>query len=286
MPLSVWRVWWLFILPTLIRRESFIELYRVASSPTSNCHPSVHTGGLHHGGKQNSATLVPAVPMLPGRDSRRHSRRRHGRLRFFYGVYRSVRGHHHCLWAASSIPYLLKEKYSKDFSLGFDDFLGKSRTPVSAFTAIDPLWPGRSGKHQRIISRRNHSGPVDDRHTRPVQHVDERQAQNQDEFLSISRKRVPLYGKPHGRYPCPLSSSFGYLLRHIYGDRSGGGHRGLCPLHRIPGFIKIFILIRDLPKLMINSMVLVGTILIILGTAMGFTSYLVMSKFPCRFWIL
>lgn len=39
---------------------------------------------------------------------------------------------------------------------------------------------------------------------------------------------------------------------------------------------------RDLPKLMINSMLLVGTILIILGTAMGFTSYLVDEQVPMQ----
>ena len=39
---------------------------------------------------------------------------------------------------------------------------------------------------------------------------------------------------------------------------------------------------RDLPKLMINSMILVGTILIILGTAMGFTSYLVDQQVPMQ----
>jgi tripartite ATP-independent transporter DctM subunit len=40
--------------------------------------------------------------------------------------------------------------------------------------------------------------------------------------------------------------------------------------------------VQDLPKLMINSMVLVGTILIILGTAMGFTSYLVDQQVPMQ----
>jgi C4-dicarboxylate transporter, DctM subunit len=40
--------------------------------------------------------------------------------------------------------------------------------------------------------------------------------------------------------------------------------------------------LRDLPKLMIKSMVLVGTILIILGTAMGFTSYLVDEQVPMQ----
>ena len=40
--------------------------------------------------------------------------------------------------------------------------------------------------------------------------------------------------------------------------------------------------LRQLPKLMINSMVLVGTILIILGTAMGFTSYLVDEQVPMQ----
>ena len=37
---------------------------------------------------------------------------------------------------------------------------------------------------------------------------------------------------------------------------------------------------KDLPKLMIDSMVLVGSILIILGTAMGFTNYLVDEQVP------
>jgi tripartite ATP-independent transporter DctM subunit len=40
--------------------------------------------------------------------------------------------------------------------------------------------------------------------------------------------------------------------------------------------------IRDLPKLTINSMILVGTIIIILGTAMGFTSYLVDMQVPMK----
>ena len=40
--------------------------------------------------------------------------------------------------------------------------------------------------------------------------------------------------------------------------------------------------IRDLPKIMNKSMVLVGTILIILGTAMGFTSYLVDAQVPMQ----
>ena len=40
--------------------------------------------------------------------------------------------------------------------------------------------------------------------------------------------------------------------------------------------------LRQLPQLMINSMVLVGTILIILGTAMGFTSYLVDQQVPMQ----
>jgi C4-dicarboxylate transporter, DctM subunit len=50
-------------------------------------------------------------------------------------------------------------------------------------------------------------------------------------------------------------------------------------------FIEAFIykdlnLTHDLPDLMINSMILVGSILIILGTAMGFTSYLVDEQIP------
>jgi len=40
--------------------------------------------------------------------------------------------------------------------------------------------------------------------------------------------------------------------------------------------------IKELPKLMVNSMMLVGTILIILGTAMGFTSYLVDQQVPMQ----
>ncbi len=40
--------------------------------------------------------------------------------------------------------------------------------------------------------------------------------------------------------------------------------------------------LRDLPKMMVNSMVLVGSILIILGTAMGYTSYLVDEQIPMR----
>ena len=40
--------------------------------------------------------------------------------------------------------------------------------------------------------------------------------------------------------------------------------------------------LRQLPQLMINSMVLVGTILIILGTAMGFTSFLVDEQVPMQ----
>ncbi len=41
-------------------------------------------------------------------------------------------------------------------------------------------------------------------------------------------------------------------------------------------------LTQDLPGLMINSMVLVGSILIILGTAMGFTNYLVDEQVPMQ----
>jgi tripartite ATP-independent transporter DctM subunit len=40
--------------------------------------------------------------------------------------------------------------------------------------------------------------------------------------------------------------------------------------------------LRQMPQLMVNSMVLVGTILIILGTAMGFTSYLVDQQVPMQ----
>jgi len=40
--------------------------------------------------------------------------------------------------------------------------------------------------------------------------------------------------------------------------------------------------LKQLPQLMVNSMVLVGTILIILGTAMGFTSYLVDQQVPMQ----
>ena len=40
--------------------------------------------------------------------------------------------------------------------------------------------------------------------------------------------------------------------------------------------------IKDLPRLMRDSMILVGTILIILGTAMGFTSYLVDEQIPMQ----
>ena len=39
-------------------------------------------------------------------------------------------------------------------------------------------------------------------------------------------------------------------------------------------------LFKDLPGLMKESMILVGTILIILGTAMGFTNYLVDEQVP------
>jgi len=40
--------------------------------------------------------------------------------------------------------------------------------------------------------------------------------------------------------------------------------------------------VKDLPRLMRDSMILVGTILIILGTAMGFTSYLVDEQIPMQ----
>ena len=39
-------------------------------------------------------------------------------------------------------------------------------------------------------------------------------------------------------------------------------------------------ILKDLPVLMKDSMVLVGSILIILGTAMGFTNYLVDEQVP------
>jgi len=42
-------------------------------------------------------------------------------------------------------------------------------------------------------------------------------------------------------------------------------------------------LVRDLPTIMRSSMVLVGAILIILGMAMGFTSYLIDEQIPMRF---
>lgn len=41
-------------------------------------------------------------------------------------------------------------------------------------------------------------------------------------------------------------------------------------------------LVRDLPKIMRSSMILVGAILIILGTAMGFTSYLIDEQIPMQ----
>ncbi|NIQ02324.1 MAG: TRAP transporter large permease, partial [Nitrospinaceae bacterium] len=41
-------------------------------------------------------------------------------------------------------------------------------------------------------------------------------------------------------------------------------------------------LMKDLPRLMRESMVLVGSILIILGTAMGFTSYLIDEQVPMK----
>ncbi len=104
--------------------------------------------------------------------------------------------------------------------------------------------------------------------------------------LKVPRHRFtgPRFGGRHGKHLGITAPGLGdrrHLHRHLHGDRSRGGDGVLCAHRRgvhIPG-PKLF---SDVPRVMKESMLLVGAILMIIGVAMGLTNYLVDQEVPQR----
>ena len=177
-------------------------------------------------------------------------------------------------------PLLLKEKYSKDFSLGLMTSSGSLGLLFPPSLPLILYGCDRSGEYQRVVSRRDRSRPADDRYTRPVQHVDEREVQNHKSSFRYQASAFRPAGGRLGGAPA-LHHCIGNLLRRVYGDRGGGGNGGLCPHHRIldlQGYSS-----RTGPAKTDDQQYGSGRHhLIILGTAMGFTSYLVDEQVPMQ----
>ncbi len=175
-------------------------------------------------------------------------------------------------------PLLLKQKYSNDFSLGLitaSGNLGLLYPPslplilygLIAQVSIDRLFLGGvlPGLLQIVIFA-GFSAYISTRH-----HVERIPFDPREAWEALKEIRWEL--------PLPFIILFG-----IYG--------GWITVTEAASVTVVFVLVvetliyrdlhlqRDLPRIMKNSMVLVGAILIILGTAMGFTSYLVDEQVP------
>ena len=252
----------------------FIELYRVASNPTLIAIPLFTFSGfiLAHGKTPERLTRV-SQSILRGAP---------GGIPLailmacaFFTALTGASGVTIIALGGLLYPLLLKEKYGENFSLGMitsSGSLGLLFPPslplilygLVAQVSIDKLFI--AGILPGLLMILIVSAFAISRSTRPTESFNWTEAKSA--LIDVSWE-----------LPLPF-----IILVGIYG--------GFFTVTEAASLTVVYVIIveafiykdldvfKDLPKLMIDSMVLVGSILIILGTAMGFTNYLVDEQVP------
>ena len=252
----------------------FIELYRVASNPTLIAIPLFTFSGfiLAHGKTPERLTRV-SQSILRGAP---------GGIPLailmacaFFTALTGASGVTIIALGGLLYPLLLKEKYGENFSLGMitsSGSLGLLFPPslplilygLVAQVSIDKLFI--AGIFPGLLMILIVSAFAISRSTRPTESFNWTEAKSA--LIDVSWE-----------LPLPF-----IILVGIYG--------GFFTVTEAASLTVVYVIIveafiykdldvfKDLPKLMIDSMVLVGSILIILGTAMGFTNYLVDEQVP------
>lgn len=257
----------------------FIELYRVASAPTLIAIPLFTFAGFILAESRTPQRMTRLTRALLGSIP--------GGLPWvvlvacaFFTAFTGASGVTIIALGGLLYPLLLKEAYGKNFSLGLmtsSGSLGLLFPPslplilygLVASVNIDQLFlAGLIPGAMMILILAGYSMAMSKRFRIPRMHFDLQEA--------IAALREAIW-----EIPLPFIIIFG-----IYG--------GVVTVTEAAAVTVIYVLViesfiykdihplRDLPGIMKNSMVLVGTILIILGTAMGFTSYLVDEQVPMQ----
>lgn len=252
----------------------FIELYRVASNPTLIAIPLFTFSGfiLAHGKTPERLTRV-SQSILRGAP---------GGIPLailmacaFFTALTGASGVTIIALGGLLYPLLLKEKYGENFSLGMitsSGSLGLLFPPslplilygLVAQVSIDKLFI--AGILPGLLMILIVSAFAISRSTRPTESFNWTEAKSAltDVGWELPLPFIILVGIYGGFFTVTEAASLTVVYVII-----------------VEAFIyKDLDVFKDLPKLMIDSMVLVGSILIILGTAMGFTNYLVDEQVP------
>ena len=252
----------------------FIELYRVASNPTLIAIPLFTFSGfiLAHGKTPERLTRV-SQSILRGAP---------GGIPLailmacaFFTALTGASGVTIIALGGLLYPLLLKEKYGENFSLGMitsSGSLGLLFPPslplilygLVAQVSIDKLFI--AGIFPGLLMILIVSAFAISRSTRPAEIFNWTEAKSAltDVGWELPLPFIILVGIYGGFFTVTEAASLTVVYVII-----------------VEAFIyKDLDVFKDLPKLMIDSMVLVGSILIILGTAMGFTNYLVDEQVP------
>ena len=252
----------------------FIELYRVASNPTLIAIPLFTFSGfiLAHGKTPERLTRV-SQSILRGAP---------GGIPLailmacaFFTALTGASGVTIIALGGLLYPLLLKEKYGENFSLGMitsSGSLGLLFPPslplilygLVAQVSIDKLFI--AGIFPGLLMILIVSAFAISRSTRPIESFNWTEAKSAliDVGWELPLPFIILVGIYGGFFTVTEAASLTVVYVII-----------------VEAFIyKDLNVFKDSPKLMIDSMVLVGSILIILGTAMGFTNYLVDEQVP------